>query len=53
MLVRSWMATGAATLDRYLADYQASVPGTIKSISGIRDAQKRANLIAYWRQATE
>ena len=49
----SGLTFDAETLDRYLADYQASVPGTKKSISGIRDAQRRADLIAYLRHATK
>ena len=49
----SGLVFDAETLDRYLADYQALVPGTKKSISGIRDAQKRADLIAYLREATK
>jgi cytochrome c len=49
----SGLVFDAETLESYLADYQASVPGTKKSISGIRNAQKRADVIAYLRQATE
>jgi cytochrome c2 len=33
--------------------FAGPVPGTKKSIPGIRNAQKRADLIAYLRQATK
>lgn len=36
-----------ATLDRYIANPQAVVPKTIMLSPGLKDAQKRANLIAY------
>lgn len=37
----------AAALDRYLADPEAFVPGTNMSVPPMRDAQERADLIAY------
>ena len=37
----------AATLDRYLADPEAVVPGTRMSVPPMRDKQERADLIAY------
>jgi cytochrome c len=37
----------AATLDRYIADPEAVVPGTRMSVPPMRDAQERADLIAY------
>ncbi|MXO61154.1 c-type cytochrome [Altererythrobacter salegens] len=35
------------TLDRYLADPKGVVPGTTMALSGIKDAGKRADIIAY------
>ena len=37
----------AATLDRYLTNPQAVVPHTLMTYGGLKDADKRANLIAY------
>jgi cytochrome c2 len=37
----------AATLDRYIADPEAAVPGTLMSVPPLRDEQERADLIAY------
>jgi cytochrome c len=37
----------AATLDRYIADPETVVPGTRMSVPPMRDAQERADLIAY------
>jgi len=37
----------AATLDRYLTSPNAVVPKTTMTYGGLRDADKRANLIAY------
>jgi cytochrome c len=36
-----------ATLDKYLESPQAVVPGTKMTYGGLKDATKRANLIAY------
>ena len=37
----------AATLERYLADPEAVVPGTNMSLPPLRDAAERADLLAY------
>ena len=37
----------ATTLDAYLAEPQKVVPGNLMPFSGIADAQKRADVIAY------
>jgi cytochrome c len=37
----------AATLDRYISDTQAIIPGTRMSAAPLRDEQARADLIAY------
>jgi len=36
-----------ATLDKYIESPRAVVPGTIMTYSGVKDATKRADLIAY------
>ena len=36
-----------ATLDRYLADPEETVPGTRMSVPPLADAQERADIIAY------
>lgn len=36
-----------ATLDRYLENPQAVVPGTTMAFAGVKDAAKRAEIIAY------
>jgi cytochrome c len=36
-----------ANLDRYLTNPRAMIPGTIMTYAGLKDATKRANLIAY------
>jgi cytochrome c len=43
----------AATLDRYLADPEAVVPGTRMSVPPMRDKQERADLIAYLARADQ
>jgi cytochrome c len=40
------------TLDAFLADPRGVVPGTRMTYAGIADAQERANLIAYLKEAT-
>jgi cytochrome c len=40
-----------ATLNRYLADPDAVVPGTNMSIAPLRDEQERADLLAYLAQS--
>ncbi len=37
----------AATLDRYLVNPRAAVPGTKMAYGGLKDDQKRKDLIAY------
>src|ERR1019366_10501924 len=37
----------AATLDKYLEAPRAMIPGTKMTCGGLKDAQKRADLIAY------
>ena len=39
------------TLDRFLADPLKTVPGTAMTYAGVADAQERADLIAYLRDA--
>ncbi len=36
-----------ANLDRYLTDPRKMIPGTIMTYNGLKDATKRANVIAY------
>ena len=36
-----------ANLDRYIADPEGLVPGTLMSVPPVRDQQERADLIAY------
>jgi cytochrome c len=43
----SGLTWDAATLDRYLTNPQAVVPKTIMPYAGLKDDEKRANLIAY------
>jgi cytochrome c len=40
------------TLDRFLANPLAAVPGTTMGYAGVADAQERADLIAYLRAAS-
>jgi len=42
----------AQTLDRFLRDPAAMVPGTTMGYAGIADAHDRADLIAWLREAT-
>jgi cytochrome c len=39
------------TLDRFLANPLAAVPGTAMGYAGVTDAKERADLIAYLKQA--
>jgi cytochrome c len=41
------LAWTAEALDRYLADPEAFVPGTLMSVPPLRDEQERADLIAF------
>ena len=43
----SGLTWDAATLDRYLTAPRDVVPGTLMTYVGLKDAQKRADLIAY------
>jgi cytochrome c len=43
----SGLTWDAATLDRYLTSPSAVVPHTTMTYAGLKDAQRRANLIAY------
>ena len=43
----SGLTWDVATLDRYLTNPQAVVPKTIMPYAGLKDDEKRANLIAY------
>jgi cytochrome c len=43
----SGLTWDAATLDKYLTSPKDVVPHTIMAYPGLKDAQKRANLIAY------
>jgi cytochrome c len=40
------------TLDKFLADPTHYVPGTKMGYAGVKDAQERADLIAYLKSAT-
>jgi cytochrome c len=41
------------TLDRFLANPLAAVPGTAMGYAGVTDAKERADLIAYLKQAND
>jgi cytochrome c len=47
---RSRRVWDAQTLDRFLANPLAAVPGTSMGYAGIADPQERADLIAYLRE---
>lgn len=51
-LAESEIVWTAETLDRWIAEPQAMVPGNRMSFPGIEDRQARADLIAYLEQAT-
>jgi cytochrome c2 len=44
---KSGLTWDAATLDRYLTSPASVVPHTIMTYAGLKDAKKRADLIAY------
>jgi cytochrome c len=48
---RSGILWNEETLDAFLADPLRVVPGTAMGYAGVADAQERADLIAYLRQA--
>jgi len=45
--IRANITWEPATLDKYIETPRAVVPGTIMTYSGVKDATKRADLIAY------
>ena len=51
-LTDSGLVWDAATLDKWIENPMALVPGTTMVFAGIMDAQQRANLIAYLQEAT-
>jgi cytochrome c len=50
---RSDVVWDAATLDRYVADPQAFIPGNRMAFAGINDATQRDDLIAFLAAATK
>jgi cytochrome c len=48
----SGIVWNTGTLERFLADPMATVPGTAMGYAGIPDARERADLIAYLAEAT-
>ena len=46
-MLDSGLTWNQATLDRYLTDPKAVVPGTTMAFGGVKDATKRAEIIAY------
>lgn len=51
-LKRSRITWTEATLDRFLADPMAAVPGTSMTYLGVTDAAERRDLLAWLREAT-
>lgn len=51
-LQNSGLTWDRETLDRFLVNPGLSMPGTIMSFYGVRDAQARADLVCYLEQAT-
>ena len=49
---RSGIVWNERSLDRFLANPAATVPGTAMGYAGIADARERSELIAYLREAT-
>jgi cytochrome c len=49
-LVESGLVWDAASLDQWIANPSAMVPGTTMVFAGIRDPEQRANLIAYLQE---
>lgn len=45
--LRSNLTWDQGTLDRYLTSPQQIVPGTLMTFPGLKDAEQRANVIAY------
>ncbi len=52
-LKRSGLVWNEATLERWLANPQAAVPGTSMTFAGIRDGKQREDVIAYLRAVSE
>lgn len=50
---RSGIVWNEKTLDRFLANPLAAVPGTAMGYAGVTDARERANLIAWLKQAND
>jgi cytochrome c len=50
---RSKIVWSAKTLDRFIADPMKTVPGTAMGYAGVKDAQERADLIAYLEAANK
>ena len=48
----SGIVWNARTLDRFLKDPSATVPGTAMGYAGVKDEGERAALVAWLRQAT-
>jgi cytochrome c len=51
-MARADIVWDANTLDRFLTNPTAMIPGTAMGYAGIADAQERADLIAWLRQAS-
>jgi len=45
--LRSGLTWDPVTLDRYLTNPQQAVPGTLMTFPGLKNAQQRADVIAY------
>lgn len=52
-LRRSGIVWNERSLDRFLADPMAAVPGTNMTYLGVTDARERAELIAWMKEATQ
>lgn len=50
-MARSRIVWNGKTLDRFLADPLAALPGTAMGYAGVKDPKERADLIAYLRRA--
>ena len=52
-MIDSGIVWSPETLDRFLADPLAAVPGTFMTYDGVKDPQERADLIAFLVQASD
>ena len=52
-LKQSDIVWDAETLDKYLADTRGYIPGNKMTYPGVRDSEKRANLIAFLKSQSE